>query len=114
MISTLLKDGTSALLGLGISYPLLPIVTLRIFRLLGSSFIVLWSGLNIGFKSILLSGYNYGNRNVVIYFKGNLNSSYDRDPIYILVRCRIDKPGNKEFSSDGIRSTLSSSESTVV
>jgi hypothetical protein len=51
---------------------------------------------------------------MVVYLKGNLNSSYDGDPAYILVRHRIGKPGNEEFSSDGIRSTLSSSESTTV
>jgi hypothetical protein len=113
-MSTPLKDRAFAPLGLGIGYPLLPIATLRIFRLLGFSFIVLWSGLNIGFKSISLSGYGYGDRSVVIYLKGNLNGSYGRDPTCILVRRRTGKPGNKEFSSDSIRSTFSSSESTVV
>jgi hypothetical protein len=41
MILTLLKDKASTLLKLGIGYPLLSIVILRIFRFLGSSFIVL-------------------------------------------------------------------------
>jgi hypothetical protein len=62
----------------------------------------------------LLSDYSYSNRSIVVYLKGNLNSSYGRNPIYILVRYRIGKPSNEEFSSDSIRSTLSSSESTVV
>jgi hypothetical protein len=83
---TLLKDKAFTPLGLGIGYPLLSIATLRIFRLLGSSFIVLWSDLNIGFESISLSGYSYGNRSMVIYLKDNLNSSYSRDPICILVK----------------------------
>jgi hypothetical protein len=113
-MSTLLKDRVSTPLGLGISYPLLPIAILRIFRLLGSSFIVLWLGLNISFESILLLGYGYNDRSIVVYLKSNLNSSYGKDPTYILVRCRIGKPGNKEFSSDSIRSTLSSSKSTVI
>jgi hypothetical protein len=51
---------------------------------------------------------------MVIYLKSNLNGSYGRDPIYILVRCRIGKPDNEEFSSDSIRFTLSSSKSTIV
>jgi hypothetical protein len=113
-MSTLLKDRVSTPLGLGIGYPLLPIATLRIFRLLESSFIVLWLGLNIGFESILLSGYDYGDRSMVIYLKGNLNGSYGEDPTYILVRRRIDESGNEEFSSDGIRSMLSLSKSIAI
>jgi hypothetical protein len=109
-----LKDRTSIPLELDIGYPLLSITILRIFRLLGSSFTVLWLGLNISFESILLSGYGYSNRSMVIYLKGNLNSNYDRDPTYILVRYQTDKPSNEEFSSDSIRSILSLSKSTVI
>jgi hypothetical protein len=114
MILTPLKDRAPTPLGLGIGYPLLPIATLRIFRFLESSFTVLWLGLNIGFESISLLDYSYDNKSIVVYLKGNLNGSYDRDSIYILVKYRIDKPGNKEFSSDSIRSTFSSSKSTTV